>query len=141
MTHTPDENRPFVTLPNVTHDIALALSADWHDTLLDYLLIWGEAGDYLRLVNILNETPGPAMHMLDLEAYGLFREGEYDAALDIMDKRLKRSPSIAASAFEASVQQAAGYREHALASAEKLLKDFDNTSVLIKTSLVARYGK
>jgi ATP-dependent DNA helicase RecQ len=90
------------------------LPPEVRDRLLKYLADWGSPGEQLQLVEGLREAHGPLLFLLDYQARALFQHEEYERALEVIERRQRRSTTIASQAMEAKALLAAGYEEHAL---------------------------
>lgn len=103
-------------LPGVQCDAAhlVHLPPEVRDQLLKYLADWGSPAEQTQLVEGLREAHGPLLFLLDYQARAIFRQKEYVRALEVIERRQRRSTTIASQAMEATALLAAGYEEHAL---------------------------
>lgn len=97
-----------------------SLPPDLRDEMLDYAQTWEHPTRVLTLVETLREVHGPLLFLLDYQATALLALGDDAAALDVAERRQKRSSSIASRALEVRALQRSGYASHALAVAEEL---------------------
>jgi hypothetical protein len=74
----------------------------------------------LDLVAALREVHGPLLFLLDYQAQALYRLGHYDEALDLIERRQRRSSSVTTQMREAQVLLAAGHQPHARSVAPEL---------------------
>src|SRR5690606_2312541 len=101
-------------------DLVASLPPDTRDLALAYAQIWEDPAVLLTLVGALREAHGPLLFLLDYEAGALLAQGNAQAALAIIERRQRRSSTIATQALEARALQHAGIHSHALASADEL---------------------
>jgi len=101
-------------------DLIANLPPDLRDELLDYAQTWQSPASVLALVEAVREAHGPLLFLLDYQAAALLAQQEANAALEVAERRQKRSSSIASRAIEVRALQRAGYESHALAMAEEL---------------------
>ncbi|MFN2204202.1 MAG: RecQ family ATP-dependent DNA helicase [Caldilineaceae bacterium] len=121
MTGSPfDLNLP-KSLEGIEPASLLALSADWRDRLLHYLQTWGSGDQLLSLVRTLREAHSGSLSLMDWEARALADLGRCAEALDLVERRLRRSPALAAMAVEVEMLQATGKNDQALHAAEELI--------------------
>lgn len=115
MTETISENQKPSLLNNLQLDAShlVHLPPEVRDGLLKYLSDWGTPAEQLQLVENLREVHGPLLFLLDYQATALFRQKEYARALEVIERRQRRSTTINSQALEARALLAAGYEEHA----------------------------
>lgn len=128
---------PTSTLPaaqNTTHEPAsvhlttyrltpsqlTALTPELRDQLLDYLLNWNEVADLTTVVEYLREAHGPLLFLLDYQAQAALAQGDAVRALETIERRQRRSTTVASQALEARALLAGGHPAHALAVAEDI---------------------
>lgn len=99
---------------NLTHDQAIALPPELRDQVLDFLALWGDPNELLELLTQIWQINGPSLPILDRQAGALFSLGDYERALEVLERRQRRSTTIASQALEARLLLASGRREHAL---------------------------
>ncbi len=80
----------------------------------------GRTADQLELVSILRESHGPLLFLLDYEAEAFLRSGDFAKALEVIERRQRRSTTVSSQALEAIALLAAGYEPHARAVADDI---------------------
>ncbi|HMN27292.1 MAG TPA: DEAD/DEAH box helicase, partial [Caldilineaceae bacterium] len=114
---TPATN--FAQLP-MTLDIVASLPPELRDQLLDYLRSWAGAAEQLALVEALREAHGPLLFLLDYEATARLLNGESERALEIIERRQRRSTTVASQVLEARTLLALGRDAHARGVADDI---------------------
>ena len=96
----------------------------------------------LELVAALREVHGPLLFLLDYQAQALYRLGRYDEALDLIERRQRRSSSVATQTREAQVLLAAGHAQHARSVALELGRTYarNNGAVTVAAETLAALG-
>jgi ATP-dependent DNA helicase RecQ len=89
------------------------LPPELHDQLLDYAQTWRPPADALALVDALREAHGPMLFLLDAQALALYRQETYEEALEVIERRQRRSATIYSQSLEARTLLAAGRTGHA----------------------------
>ncbi len=105
---------------HLTTEILQTLSPELRDQVLRFVKEWGEPADRLELVTILREAHGPLLFLLDYEAAAHLDAGDYARALEVIERRQRRSTTVASQALEAVALLAAGYEPHAQAVADDI---------------------
>ena len=111
-------------LHGLAPELVLALPQEWRNRLLHYIRLWGDPEQHLAIVTTLRDVEGAPLAMLDLEAHSLAAAGSHAQALEVIGRRIRRSPAIAALAFELELLQSAGHAEHARHTADELLRTY-----------------
>lgn len=111
---------PLLTTFRLAPDQLAALPPDLRDQLLEYLLDWNEMADLAQVVEYLRESHGPLLFLLDYQAQAALAQGDAARALETIERRQRRSTTIASQAQEARALLASGHADHALAVAEDL---------------------
>ncbi len=112
--------------PNFLKSIALqqdqvaALPPEVRDQLMAYLLLWGESDEQLALASELILQQGPILRLLDYQAEAYFNAGRYEDALETVERRQRRSTTIASQVMEAQALLAAGHDDAAQAVADDI---------------------
>ena len=110
------ENNQTVSLfdgQTIEFDQLIQLPPDLRDQLLQFVADWGKPDEQLELITALREAHGPLLFLLDYQASALLRKGEFENALDVIERRQRRSTTVASQAMEARTLLAAGFEEHA----------------------------
>ncbi len=120
-----------------------ALPPELRDALLDYAGAWAAATDLLMLTDLLREAHGPLLFLLDHQASGYLRAGEPEAALEVIERRQRRSTTIASQALEAEALLAAGHDAHALAVANDIIEAAPRNATALTTgaTVLAKLGR
>ena len=119
---TQDQPAPSSLLAqfNLALEQAVALPPELRDQLLDYLALWGSPEELLALLDELWQVHGPLLAFMDRQAGALFALGRHGDALEVLERRQRRSTTIASQALEARILLAAGHEQHALAVADDI---------------------
>ncbi|MEM7126131.1 MAG: RecQ family ATP-dependent DNA helicase [Chloroflexota bacterium] len=103
----------------ITENLELAsehlihLPPEIRDLLLQFLADWGTPEQQITLVTALREAHGPLLFLLDYQATALSAKGDTAEALEVIERRQRRSTTINSQTIEARALLAAGYEEHA----------------------------
>jgi ATP-dependent DNA helicase RecQ len=119
-----DQTQPVLPQLGLTLAAAPNLPPELRDQLLAYLQLWGVPEEQLELVTALRRVHGPLLFLLDYQAQALYRLGRYDEALEIIERRQRRSTSAITEMCEARALLAAGRRQHAAAVAAELSSSY-----------------
>lgn len=106
----------------LTPDLLGALSPDARDDLLDALEEWGDPAYLLEVVEFLRDVHGPLLFLLDRQARALLAADLPARALDVVERRQRRSASAAAQAIEARALLALSRPKQAHAVAQELVQ-------------------
>ena len=115
----------------LTPDHIPSLPPDVRDDLLEYLSLWGDPRELLETVTFLRDAHGPLLFLFDYEARAQAAIGCYEQALTIIERRQRRSTTIASLAFEALTLRAAGYDDHAAGVAQSLCQAYPSHATAI----------
>jgi ATP-dependent DNA helicase RecQ len=134
--------------PRVLSQLGLTLHAtpnlppELRDALLAFVQTWGSAEEMLQLVTALREVHGPLLFLLDYHAQALYRLGRYDEALDLIERRQRRSSSVLTQMREAQALLAAGHQQHARSVALELGGTYprNNGAVTVAAETLATLG-
>lgn len=119
---------------------AVTLPPEVRDQLLEYLSTWGSPADLLVAVELLREAHGPLLFLLDYEATAHFRLGDYGLALEINDRRQRRSSTIASQALDAQLMLATGHLSHAEAAAADIGRAYPRSIVAVNAAAAVFAG-
>ena len=111
---------PLLKKLHLTAEIVQSLPPELRDLLLVYTRTWESTSDQLELITVLREAHGPLLFLLDLQAEAYLRAEEYATALEVIERRQRRSTTIGSQAMEATVLLAAGYEDHARSVADDI---------------------
>ena len=98
---------------NLDARVITNLPPDVRDRLLDYLSQWGDPQEQLRMIDLLREAHGPLLFLLDYQAQAYYQAGQFEQALDLIERRQRRSTTIASQVLEARALLATGHEAHA----------------------------
>jgi len=115
-------NRQVLAQFGLTLESVPNLPPELRDDLLVYIQLWGQPEEQLALATALREVHGPLLFLLDYQAQALFRMGQYAEALDMIERRQRRSTSVTTQMREAVVLLAAGHVQHARGLADDLAR-------------------
>ena len=107
------------------------LPPEVRDQLLRYLADWAEPAEMLTTLDALRNAHGPLLFLLDFEAATRIRQGEYAAALEVIERRQRRSTTVNSQALEAKALLAAGYEEHAAGVADDISQAYPRNIMAI----------
>ena len=122
MPATTTSPAPLLTSFDLTAEQAGALPPELRDQLLDFIHLWGSPAETLALLAIFWELHGPLLAFLDREAEARFAQGDLPGALETIERRQRRSTTVASQALEARIALAAGHTAAALAVADDISK-------------------
>ena len=119
------------------------LPPEVRDQLLGYVQLWGAASEQLELAETLRAVHGPLLFLLDYQAQALYRLGRYAEALEIIERRQRRSTSVVTQMREAMTLRAAGHTQQALAVATDLARAYPrhSTAVCVAAEILATLGE
>jgi ATP-dependent DNA helicase RecQ len=118
------------------------LPPELRDALLAFLQTWGAPEEVLALVAALREVHGPLLFLLDYQAQALYASGLHEEALELIERRQRRSASVATQMREAQVLLAAGRHAHARSLALDLGENHRNAgAVTVAAEVLAALGE
>ena len=100
------------------------LPPEVRDGLLDWVRTWGLPEELLALVTLLREAHGPLLFLLDHQANALWRLGRHQEALDVVERRQRRSTTIASQGLEGLLLAALQHPAHARAVADDICRAY-----------------
>lgn len=107
---------PAASVPNLPPEV--------RDELLTFVQRWGSPTEQLELVAAVREVHGPLLFLLDYQALALYRLGRYTEALDVVERRQRRSTSVTTQMREAITLLAAGQQQPARSLATELARTY-----------------
>ncbi|MCC6458155.1 MAG: HRDC domain-containing protein [Caldilineaceae bacterium] len=125
---------PTLSRFNLTASHLASLPPEVRDQVMDYLQAWGTPAEQLAVVQILRDTHGPLLFLLDYHALAALAQGNADLALEIIERRQRRGATIASQAIEARALRAAGHADHALAVADDISQANPRHSLVVRTA-------
>jgi len=111
-----------------------ALPPELRDQLLDYLQRWGTPQEQIAAVQTLREAHGPLLFLLDYHATACLAAGDAAQALEIIERRQRRSTTIASQVIEAQALLATGHDAHAEAVATDISQAYPRNSYAIRAA-------
>lgn len=121
MENQPEALEPIRKWTRLKPDLIGALGPDTRDALLDMLEEWATPEDLLAVLEILREVHGPLLFLLDRQARATLASGDAARALEIIERRIRRSATAAAQVLEARALFALGRTKQAHDAALELL--------------------
>lgn len=118
----------------IDQEVAPMLPPNVRDQLLDYLQAWGRPQELLTILDLLQATHGALLFLLDYQADALYRLGNYQPVLTIVERRQRRSTTLASQMMEARALLGLGHEEHARAVADDISQAFANNAQAISTA-------
>ena len=118
----PENTPSLLTTYDLTTAQAGALPPELRDQLLDFVGLWGTPAETLSLLAVYWELHGPQLAFLDREAEAYMTQGDFAKALEAIERRQRRSTTIASQALEARVALAVGQNSAAKAVADDISK-------------------
>jgi ATP-dependent DNA helicase RecQ len=118
----PDTTPSLLTTYGLTPEQAGALPPELRDQLLDFVGLWGTPEEILSLLAVYWELHGPQLAFLDREAEAHVAQGDLTKAMETIERRQRRSTTIASQALEARVALAIGQNSAAKAVADDISK-------------------
>jgi Flp pilus assembly protein TadD len=127
-----------VPVPTSDHDllnrlglpltVAPSLPPELRDQLLTYLDLWGDPAELLTVVDALRQVHGPLLFLLDYQASALARLERHREALDVVERRQRRSTSLRSQMREAVVLLALDDQRQARALAADLCRVYPRSA-------------
>jgi ATP-dependent DNA helicase RecQ len=111
-----------------------ALPPEVRDRLLDYLQRWGTPAERIALVQTLREAHGPLLFLLDYHATACLAAAEPEQALEIIERRQRRSTTIASQVIEAQALLATGHDAHAETVAADISQAYPRHSLAVRAA-------
>ncbi len=136
MSDTPN-SIPLTPTLALARDQVAHLPPEVRDQALRYLHDWGDAETQLALVEALREAHGPLLFLLDEQAQALFRLARFEEALQVIERRQRRSASLASQALEVRALLAAGHEDHARDNANTLSETQTRNAYAVALALSA----
>lgn len=131
--HTDQQPEQYTAL-HLTAQQIISLPPELRDQLLDYLRNWSPPQEQFAVAQILREAHGPLLFLLDYLAGALLHAEQADEALDVIERRQRRSTTIASQAIEAKALLATGHVDHALAVAEDIAGAYPRNPVAVRAA-------
>ncbi len=113
MQPTPTSDSDLLNRLGLPLGVAPSLPPELRDQLLAFLDLWGQPAELLALVEALREVHGPLLFLLDFQAAALSRLGRHNEALEIVERRQRRSISLLSQVRETTVLLALGDQRQA----------------------------
>ncbi|MEZ4613968.1 MAG: hypothetical protein R2867_00435 [Caldilineaceae bacterium] len=85
-------------------------------------------------MDLLRATHGALLFLLDYQAVALYKLGDYQQVLTIIERRQRRSTTLASQIMEARALLALGHEEHARAVADDISQAFATNAQAICTA-------
>ncbi len=132
-----------LTAPTMTLNLAgiplapgqmAALPPELRDQLLDYLQRWGTPQEQIAAVQTLREAHGPLLFLLDYHATACLAAGDAAQALELIERRQRRSTTIASQVIEARALLATGHDAHAETVAVDISQAYPRNSYAIRAA-------
>ena len=118
----PESTPALLTTYDLTPEQAGALPPELRDQLLDFVGLWGTPDEMLSLLAVYWELHGPQLAFLDREAEAYMAQSDFIKALETIERRQRRSTTIASQALEARISLAVGQQSAAKAVADDISK-------------------
>ncbi|MBK8049277.1 MAG: RecQ family ATP-dependent DNA helicase [Anaerolineales bacterium] len=115
----------------VTLEGAPNLPPELRDQLLAFAQNWGAPEEQLQLALALRAVHGPLLYLLDYQAQAHFKLGQYPEALELIERRQRRSASILTQVREALCLFKIGHSSHARAIAVEVARSYQRNSPAI----------
>lgn len=143
MLSNPPSSPSLLTELQLNAEMVASLPPDVRDRLLDYAQDWAQSDDLLALVAELREAHGPLLFLLDYQAVAHMNAGHFDMALDVIERRQRRSSSAASQTLEVQALFKAGHHAHAEAVAIDLHQSHPRNSAALAAAatVLAELGK
>ena len=90
---------PTLSRFNLNASHIASLPPEIRDRILEYLQVWGIPAEQLDVVQILRQTHGPLLFLLDYQALAALASDDPDQALEIIERRQRRGATIASQAI------------------------------------------
>ena len=112
----------------------VALPPEVRDQLLEYLKRWGAPAERITAVQVAREAHGPLLFLLDYHAAACLADGDAPQALEIIERRQRRSTTIASQVIEAEALLATGHDAHAETVAADISQAYPRNPVAIRAA-------
>ncbi|MCL4860791.1 MAG: RecQ family ATP-dependent DNA helicase [Caldilineaceae bacterium] len=115
-----EEQLPLLSTLHLDLEVVGGLPPELRDPLLDLMRHWGAPAEQLALAAALRAAHGPLLSLLDYEANAYLLDNQPQAALDVIERRQRRSTTIASQVIEAQALLASGRDAHAQGVADDI---------------------
>ncbi|MBV7332780.1 RecQ family ATP-dependent DNA helicase [Chloroflexi bacterium TSY] len=122
------------------YDHLIHLPPEVRDQLLHHVRDWGTPDEQLELVTALREAHGPLLFLLDYQANAYIQQESYDQALDVIERRQRRSTTVASQALEAIALLSAGYDQHAQDVVDDISQAYPRNATAIQSAAIVYSG-
>ena len=119
---------------NLTPSHIASLPPEVRDRVMEYVQAWGAPAERLELVQVLRNTHGPLLFLLDYQALAALANNDPDVALELIERRQRRGATIASQAIEARALLAAGHASHALSVADDISQANPRNSLVVRVA-------
>ena len=113
---------------NLTPPLLAALPPELRDQLLDYLTLWATPTEQSLVAETLREAHGPLLFLLDYHAQAELALGHAEHALEIIERRQRRSTTAVSQSLEGRALLAAGHPTPARAVADDISQAYPRHS-------------
>jgi ATP-dependent DNA helicase RecQ len=137
------ESNPILSQLQLTLEVIPNLPLELRDQLLDYLQSWGTPAEQLALVEALRTVHGPLLFLLDYQATAQLLLGNPATALEVIERRQRRSTTIASQVLEARALLALGREDHAQAIADDISQAYPRSgeAIIGAATVYAQLGR
>ncbi|RIK44111.1 MAG: hypothetical protein DCC55_03600 [Chloroflexi bacterium] len=112
-------------------NIIPSLPPEIRDKLLGFLRSWATPHEQVALVDILREAHGPLLFLLDYQAAAHLLQGEPQLALDVIERRQRRSTTVGSQVLEARALLALGHEGHAQDVADDISRAYPQNALAV----------
>jgi ATP-dependent DNA helicase RecQ len=131
---------PIIQTIPLTEEETAALPPEVRDQLLDYLALWGQPQEVLDLIQLYRRLHGPLLHFLDRESEAYMAQGEFEQAIETIERRQRRSTTLESQTQEIRALLQAGHVDAAKAVVEDLASAYPNRSTAVMACAEALAG-
>jgi ATP-dependent DNA helicase RecQ len=128
MEQAPASDRDLLNRLGLSLTVAPSLPPELRDQLLAYLDLWGDPTELLTVVDALRQVHGPLLFLLDYQANALARLDRHREALEVVERRQRRSTSLRSQMREATLLLAVGDQRQARSLASDLCRVYPRSA-------------
>ncbi|MEZ4731193.1 MAG: RecQ family ATP-dependent DNA helicase [Caldilineaceae bacterium] len=136
MAERPPMNQESNFLQQMKIEMSLlgALPPNVRDQLLEYVHQWTSPAEQLALIDMLRQTHGSLLFLLDYQATAYYQQGDYEQVLATVERRQRRSTTLGSQIMEARALLALGHEDHARDVIADISQAFARNAAAVSTA-------